>query len=215
MVRGEGNARAGELALVVRSTDDPAWAELVDHLWPTLLHGIRGSRTMGPFGRSEDHVREAALRVVERLAADGCRALGRYAEWREAAPGRTFDTWLRIVSTNVLRDYVRERVGRPSARPEGAPEYNARLVDSLAAALPSDELLGNRPPVTLHQTAREILEFAAERLPAAQLAALRAWLGGASFDEIASEQGLDGEHAARKLVRAALATLRRFAESGG
>lgn len=205
--------RTERLAVTVRSTSDAAWPELVDAVWPDLLRTLRGSRAMGPFGRSEDHVRETALRVVERLAADDCRALGTYPAWRDAAADRDFRSWLRIVTINVVRDYVRERVGRPDRRPEGAPEYNNRLVDSLASALPANDLVGDRPPVTLYQTAREVLEFAAERLPPPQLAALRTWLGGGSFDDIAAEQGLAGEDLGRRLVRAALATLRRFALS--
>jgi DNA-directed RNA polymerase specialized sigma24 family protein len=76
------------------------------------------------------------------------------------------------------------------------------------ASSPALEDLGVRPPLTAAQTARELIEFARSRLPAEQLALLEAWLEGASFDDMAREHGTTADEA-RKLVRAAVATLRR------
>ena len=83
-----------------------------------------------------------------------------------------------------------------------------RLLNDFAKSLPLDDM-GKRPPITDAQTARQLLEFARERLPGDQLAALESWLQGASYEAIASSRGLDDTASAKKLVRAAVAVLRR------
>ena len=196
-------------------TEDPAWPGFVEALWPDLTRLVRASRSMGPLGRSDDHVHDAALRVLERLGSDGCRALRLYPAWRDAAPGRAFGDWLRIVTANVVRDYVREKVGRPTDGARVETTTNKRLVDSLAEMLPTEDDLGTRPPLTAYHTAREVLAYARDHLPAAQLDALGGWLGGETFDEIAAKHELPSADAASKLVRAALAVLRRRVEGPG
>jgi hypothetical protein len=62
--------------------------------------------------------------------------------------------------------------------------------------------------MTAAQTARQLLEFARSHLPVAQLEALTRWLDGGSFEDIEDECGLSPNEA-RKLVRAAVAVLRR------
>ena len=66
-----------------------------------------------------------------------------------------------------------------------------------------------RRSFTAKQTARQILEFARERLGLEQHRALALWLDGAVFEEIARDLALDGADGAGKLVRAAVAILRR------
>lgn len=208
--RGLDSARFERLAL--HGTGDDAWQAFVEALWPELARLVRANRSMGPLARSEDHVRDVVVRVFEKLGADDCRALRLYPAWKGATAGRTFADWLRIVSANVVRDFVREKVGRPLDPAREGPIANKRLVDSLAEMLPSDEELGTRPPLTAQHTVRELLAYARDHLPETQLEALGAWLIGDGFDGIAAGQGLASPEAANKLVRAALATLRRRVE---
>jgi hypothetical protein len=67
----------------------------------------------------------------------------------------------------------------------------------------------NQPSSTHAQLARELLDYAARELEPAQFAALRRWLEGVTFDELAGELGLSGPRDAERIVRAALARLRR------
>src|SRR5262249_23298222 len=131
--------------------------------------------------------------------------LARYAPWRERHADKTFVDWICIVTSNVVRDHVRERMGDaalfevPSAK---------RLLNEFAQS-PALAERGARPPLTNAQTARELFEFAQKRLPSDQTRALVLWVEGASFDEIAAELALASDDAAEKLVRAAVAVLRR------
>jgi hypothetical protein len=85
------------------------------------------------------------------------------------------------------------------------------MLNTLASLLPRDDdhRLAFRPSMTNVQLARELLEYAARSLESTQLHALRRWMAGASFDELAGELGLANPRDADKLVRAALARLRR------
>jgi hypothetical protein len=83
-----------------------------------------------------------------------------------------------------------------------------RLLNELAKQLPLDDV-GVRPPVTDAQTARQLLEFAQRELPPDQRTALLEWLQGASFEMIAETSALPGPEDAKRLVRAAVAVLRR------
>jgi DNA-directed RNA polymerase specialized sigma24 family protein len=199
----------------VQSTAEPAWRELVAVLWPELTRIVRSSRTMASFARSEDHVRSVVLLVVERLGKDGCRAASLHRAWRETHPDRTLGDWLRIVTTNVARDYVRERKGR-AALAEGEEPADKRMVASLATLLPDDDEL--EPTAGLSATSayavRELARWARQRLPPDQLAALDSWLQGGRFEEIAQEIGVADGAAANRVVRAALAALRRHAAEG-
>lgn len=199
------SARCEALAERGAAGDEGARRDLVEALWPSLLDLVRSSRSMGPLARSDDHVHEVATRLVEKLAGRDGHVLRTYAPWRERNAGRTFADWLRIVTKNATRDYVREQVGPRRGDPD-EPSLK-RLLNEFASS-PALEELGVRPPLTAAQTARELLEFARARLPAQQLRVLASWLEGASFDDIGAETGTNGAEA-RKLLRAAVATLRR------
>jgi DNA-directed RNA polymerase specialized sigma24 family protein len=206
------------LLAAVRSTADPAWRQLAALLWPEITRMVCGSRGMTVLGRSDDHVRDVALLVLEKLGKDGCRAAHLLAPWREAHPGKTLGDWLRIVTANVVRDYVRDRSGRGARGDRRAPATAAepldkRLLHSLATLLPDDDDL---PPAealsaTSGHAARQLAAWAESRLPRDQLAALSAWLQGTTFQEMAAEYGLADAAAAKRLVRAAVASLRRHA----
>jgi DNA-directed RNA polymerase specialized sigma24 family protein len=196
----------------VRATEEPAWRELLAMLWPELTRILRGARAMAVFAKSDDHVRNVVLLAMERLGKDGCRAAHLAEPWLVAHPDKTLADWLRILATNMARDYVRERTGR-AARDGDAPAPDKRLLGSLADLLRDEDEL---PPASLLSatsgcTARELARWAEGHLPPDQLAALTAWLGGASFEDIARELHLEGGPAAKRVVRAAVAALRRHA----
>jgi DNA-directed RNA polymerase specialized sigma24 family protein len=201
------------LAIRVARGDAAAFGALVEHLWPEWLDLLAASRSMRGLGRDEDHARNVAARLLAKLQKDEFRALRQFEEWRERHPDKSFHDWLRIVVTNAARDYVRERRGSLAA-PAGADEPTAKqLLEELARAIPLEEL-GARPAMTAAQTARELLEFAKLHLQKPQVSALVAWLEGSSFQEMQTELGLRDLEEARRLLRAAVATLRRaFADA--
>lgn len=190
-----------------------AWKALVELLHPQIERIVRGSRSLGPLRDSDDHRRNVVTDALEKLARNDHRALAILRHWLAENSDKTLMDWLRIVVTNVARDYVEKQLGagKPGA---GMDEASAkkRLLHTLASALPADDLSpALRPPVTDQQTARQILEYAAEHLPDDQLRALEAWLRQADFAEVGAAAGLARDHAkgGEKLVRAALARLRR------
>jgi hypothetical protein len=192
--------------------DASAWNELVVRLEPLLLQLLRRSRTLGPMRHNVDDCRAVMISVLERLSKDDFRGLRLFQPWADANPGKDFGDWIRIVTVNIARDHVSARLGRAAraGSDDGAP-LNKRMLNTLASLLPGDDdhRLAFRPSMTNVQLARELLEYAARSLESAQLHALRRWMDGASFDELARELGLATPRDADKLVRAALARLRR------
>jgi DNA-directed RNA polymerase specialized sigma24 family protein len=215
-------ATCERLLAEVGSTADATWKHLAALLWPEVARLVRKSRSMTVLAHSEDHVRNATLLVLEKLGKHDCRAAHLHGPWRAAHPDATLDDWLRIVATNVVRDYVREQSGRVARRSgEGSNEpvsgaaepVNKRLLHSLATLLPDDDDLPRASALsaTSEHAARQLAAWAESRLPREQLAALSAWLQGASFEEMVAELALADAAAAKKLVRAAVASLRRHA----
>ncbi len=196
-------------ALVKRAAggDVDAWRELCRRWWPEWLRLAAASRTLRGLGEGDDHAHAVAARVAEKLRPDRGAALATFPSWQAANSDKSFVDWMRIVASNVARDYRRELLGRGRKEEEGLPSP-MRLLNELASAMPLDKL-GVRPPFTAANTAREVLELARRRLPAQQLDALAQWLDGASFAEIGTTLALPDEGAARRLVRAGIATLRR------
>jgi hypothetical protein len=96
-------------------------------------------------------------------------------------------------------------------RADDGPALNKRMLHTLASLLPGndDPRLAYRPLMTHAQLARELLDHAAHVLDPAQFRALRCWMEGASFHELAAELGLVAPRDAEKVVRAAIARLRR------
>jgi hypothetical protein len=192
--------------------DDAAWKELVARLEPHLIPLLRRSRTLAPLRNSIDDCRAVMISVLERLSKDNYRGLRLFQPWANANPGKDFGDWIRIVTANMARDHVSSRLGEAgrSAEPDDVP-LNKRMLNTLASLLPADDdyRLAFRPSMTNVQLARELLEYAARSLEQTQLRALRRWMDGATFEEIAAELGLAAPRDADKLVRAALARLRR------
>jgi hypothetical protein len=192
--------------------DVSAWSELVVRLEPLLLQLLRRSRTLGPMRHNVDDCRAVMISVLERLSKNDFRSLRLFQPWADANPGKDFGDWIRIVTVNIARDHVSARLGGAArAGSEDEAPLNKRMLNTLASLLPGDDdhRLAFRPSMTNVQLARELLEYAARSLESTQLHALRRWMDGASFDELAGELGLANPRDADKLVRAALARLRR------
>lgn len=187
--------------------DEGAAQELSKLLWPVWVQMVRATGAMRPFRDGEDHVHNVALKLLEKLGTPGSHALGLYKPWRERHPDKTFSDWLRIVVANAARDYARTQTGRVSESSPPQEISRKRLLNEFSLA-PALDTLGTRPPFTNMQTAKELLSFARQHLEDDQLQALDLWLNGADFDEIATELLVDTE-AARRLVRAAVAVMRR------
>jgi len=185
--------------------DDVAWMQLFTKYGPIVERIVRASRSMGSYRRSDDDVRNVMAQVFERLRRDDFRALRTFDAWRAKHPAKEFSDWLTIVTVNVARNYVAAKLGTPSA----AGTSIKQLVNTLAEAFPEGGGPPNHPHMTTKETARQIGEYARAHLPRDQLSALQRWLEGKEFDEIARELGLANPRSADRLVRAALARLRR------
>ena len=186
--------------------DAAAWHQLAAQLEPHLMRLLRRSRALGPMRQNADDCRAVMTNVLERLRKDDYRGLRLFERWIDANPGKDFGDWIRIVTANLARDHVSSRLGAA----DGAV-LNKRMLNTLASVLPNgdDHRLAFRPTMTNEQLARELLEYAEQALDSAQLQALRRWMDGATFAELAVELGLAAPRDADKLVRAALARLRR------
>lgn len=219
------------LAADVLRGDATAWRLLVETLWPHLLRQITARRS-GRARGSEDDARNIATSVLEKLRRDDHHALRQYFEWRHRKPDKTFLDWLFIVSTNAARDHSRAELGRArgdGAEPDGAASGRGggraatsdtgrdkgsaipsvkRFLNEISASGILEEQ-GFRPPITTHQTARQVLELAERKLDRDQHEALELWLQGHDAADIAAGLGLEGAESATRLVRAAIAVLRR------
>ena len=185
--------------------DVVACQKLIEHLWPNWLDLVRASSSMGSFAKSEDHVYEVATRLVAKLGEKNGKILKQYFAWRESHPNQDFGDWMRIVTKNAVCGYMREQLGaRQSSSDAPSPK---RLLNEYTLA-PAIEEQGMRPPMTLEQTAREMMEYAQLKLPTLQVQALAAWLEGSSLEEINERLKLSAGQG-RLLLRAAVAVLRR------
>jgi hypothetical protein len=206
-------ARCEALAYRATDGDADAWKELIAELWPAWMRQVRSARSMGPFARSEDHVHDVLTKVVEKLGSGNGRGLKLYRSWKERHADKTFEDWIHIVVANVIRDHIRSHLGETTDRRPSSEPSPRRLLNEFATSAVLDQL-GMRPPMTAAQTARQMLDFARERLPADQYGALNLWIDRASFEEIDVELQIEPGQGQR-LVRAATATLRRhFAPAG-
>lgn len=194
--------------LVARAVagDGQARGRLLEYLWSTWSNLVRTNRSMGSFAASDDHVDNVVGRLVEKVGRPDGNTLRQYLSWKAVHPDQGFADWLRIVTKNAIRDYLREQLGPRKPSTPDEPSFK-RLLNEFAMS-PALEELGNRPAMTAAQTARELLEFAVARLASEQLRALRHWMDGADFDEIGETCGVSRAEAQR-MIRAAIAVLRR------
>ena len=195
-----------ELLRQVLRGDQVAWMRLFSQYGPIVERIVRTNRSMGSYRESEDDVRNVMTRVFERLRREDYRALRTFHGWRDQNPNKTFPDWLTIVTVNVIRNYISAKLGARNERGTSIKQ----LINTLADALPLDGgKLSTRPHITTKETAQRILEFAHDHLATAQLAVLAAWLAGTSFDDMVTEMQLADVKTAERLLRAALARLRR------
>ncbi len=197
-----------DIDALVRETlagHEGAWQRLWQAVEPTLYATLRRPNLLGRLSQSEDDCRNIVVEVMSRLRADDFARLGQYAEARRQNPALPFMGWLVVVAKRVAIDYLRAQetyIDRRHVKDASSPGAWRDIV-----TLPGDsQLPGARPAITGLGTAREMLDFAGEDLPAEQRAALSAWLEGASFAEIA---GGGDPRDAEKRVRAALERIRR------
>ncbi len=193
------------LARRAATGDGGAFRALMAALWDPCLGLVRSSRAMR--SSSEDDAREVVTELMEKLERDDHRALKLYVDWAARHPDKDFSDWLKITVANVVRDHLRDRRGAEAGRAPNEPSAK-RLLNELARTFPLEDV-GERPPVTDAQTARQLLEFARGRLAKGQLSALQDWLQGKSYDAIAGDLSLRSPDEAKRLVRAAVAVLRR------
>lgn len=193
------------LARQAANGDRNAQGLLVQALWPVWRNLVLASRSMGSMAHSIEHVDNVVGKLVEKFGRAEGHAVRRYIEWRKVHGEQTFADWMRIVTKNEIRNYVRQQLGTGRI-PTGELSVK-RLLNELAVS-PLGAERGIRPNFTAEQTARELLHFAASRLPSGQLRALQLWLSDSSFVDIGRELGCS-EKEAQDRVRAAKETLRR------
>jgi hypothetical protein len=170
-----------------------SWQRFFLRVGPQVEQIAQRSRALGSLRRQPDDYRNVMTRVFERLRRDDFRALRLYREWQARNAERTFDDWLTVVTTNVARDYVDERMGT-------GEQPNKRLANTLSEVLDeNDDALAVSAHITPKLVAQQIMELAKSVLSPEQLAILSRWLGG-------TECATDDE---KKLLRAALGRLRR------
>lgn len=189
----------------VLAADEDAWSRLWPILKPKLLATLRRPSFIGRLSESEDDCRNIVAQVMSRLRAEDHARLRAFQELRQQSPGLPFMPWLLVVAKRVAIDYMcqhdeyLDRRREKDASHPGAWRVLETLVDG--------DSPGVRPPITDEATAHEILESAAN-LPSLQQRALRGWLAGRGFAELAVEEGKDAREVERAL-RAGLQKLRR------
>jgi hypothetical protein len=195
-----------DLLCQVLRGDQVAWMTLFSQYGPVVERIARTNRSMGSYRGSADDVRNVMAQVFERLRRNDYHALRMFPGWRDKNPGKAFQDWLTIVTVNVIRNYISSKLGSSG---QGGTSLK-QLVNTFADALPldGDELLV-RPHITTKETAQRILEYARDHLAEDQLAVLGAWLEGVSLDDMVLELHLTDARAADRLLRSALARLRR------
>ena len=124
-------------------------------------------------------------------------------------PGTPFRAWLITLVRFCAADHVRRRVGWALPRP-GAPS-SKRDVGTDAQRLTDLAPSGTRPPVTDYIRLRRFIadvEAFAAGFPEDMQQALKAWLTGHNFKEMAAQGIAASPQAAEKLVKAAKSRLR-------
>lgn len=202
--------RCEALARAAAAGDEVAAGELGSVLWPHWLRLAEANRALRAVGNVDDGARDVAVALLDGLARPASPKLLAYVRWQTENPGRAFPDWIRIVTANAARDHAR----RVRARGGASSPSAARLTNDLVAAAWAHEPFV-RPAYTDARTAAELLAFAQGRVPETQLAVMLRWLAGASVTEIAAELALADTEAATRLLRAAVATLRRAFANGG
>ncbi len=195
--------------------DTAAWRALWEDMEPWLEKVVAHPSFLGRVGQRDDDRSNILLEVMARLHADGFQRLKLYVETRRTSPKLKFRTWLRVVAKRVGIDYLRGHQNYVDRRRD--PNRGSTPGQWIEpGTLPSQSKLpGERPPMTNHGTALEMLRYATGVVPEPQLSALELWIQGTSYEEIARELELDGgASGAEKLVGAVIERLRRRFRAG-
>lgn len=163
---------------------------LLSLLWGELEALVRGDRGMRRLRRSHDHVADVVVNAAEKLS----RGWTGYLDWSQRNPEKKIRDWVRIVTKNAIRDYLRQIIPRLT------------LTDCASSAGLEDCIAGQ--PFEIASETREVVDFAEARLPVPQLRSLTLWLQGCGFDEVGAALGCNVDRA-RLDISAAIAALRR------
>jgi DNA-directed RNA polymerase specialized sigma24 family protein len=187
--------------------DQRAWGALWAAIEPPLSRIIAQPRFLGRLGQGEDDRRNIVVLVMDRLRKDDFHRLRLYLDARRGNPRLRFMGWLRVVAKRVGVDYLRAHPQYVRRHDAGASEPG-RWIEPKTLP-PASRIGGERPPVTIRGTARELLQFADHALPEAQRRALELWIESETFADIAQALALATAGEAERLVRAAIERLRR------
>jgi DNA-directed RNA polymerase specialized sigma24 family protein len=195
------------LVAAAAGQDETAWQRLWAVIEPPLSRIIAQPRFLGRLGQREDDRRNIVVAVMARLRAEKFGRLHLYLEARRSNPRLRFLSWLRVVAKRVGIDYLRSHpdyVRRHDANASRPGQW----IDA-GTLPPASQIFGERPPVTIRGTARELLQFAAGAIPDEQRRALELWVQDESFKDIAIALGMATASEAERTVRAAIERLRR------
>jgi DNA-directed RNA polymerase specialized sigma24 family protein len=187
--------------------DTAAWQALWAAIEAPLSRIIAQPRFLGRLGQREDDRRNIVVAVMARLRADSFGRLRQYLEAKAANPQLRFLSWLRIVAKRVGIDYMRAHPDYVRRHDAGASRPGVWI--DAAPLPPASQIGGERPPVTAHGTAHELLAYAGGALPGPQRRALELWAQSQPFEAIAAELGLASAAEAERTVRAVIERLRR------
>jgi DNA-directed RNA polymerase specialized sigma24 family protein len=135
---------------------------------------------------------------MERLQERDFHRLRQYRE-RGAEAGGSFETWLRVVTKNTARDYLRSLPGYDHAE---------KKLRSITVPIHDHEPTTSLVDAATLATGRQILAQAKLVLDDAQLEALVLWIQGHDHGEITMALALESDKHAERLVRSALKRLR-------
>jgi DNA-directed RNA polymerase specialized sigma24 family protein len=169
---------------------------------------------------SADDVRDVFLETLERIDRDDFRALRLYLKrkMKETPNVRaassddeiTFVAWLAALVDFAIRDHVRRRYGRVSAKrttdeDPAAPRTPSKRSLQSWAVHPSDSQSGHfggaNPGLSRLLTARSILSYAGETFAPHELRFFERYLDHASFEELADEFSLTAAQARDQVRR--------------
>ena len=195
------------LVAAAATQDEGAWQQLWAVIEPPLSRIIAQPRFLGRLGQREDDRRNIVVAVMARLRADSFGRLQMYLGARQSNPRLRFLSWLRVVAKRVGIDYLRSHPDYVRRHDENASRPGV-WVDA-GTLPPASQIFGERPPVTIRGTARELLRYAAGAIPDEQRRALELWAQSESWVDIAKALGLASAQEAERTVRAAIERLRR------
>ncbi|MDB4991525.1 MAG: hypothetical protein JWN04_6703 [Myxococcaceae bacterium] len=212
------DALADPLVMGVLYGDRPAWFQLTLAVEQWVLeHAPRHWRMRrARLDQSPDDVRDVLLATLERIDRDDFAVLRRYlAQKRSSVPDLhteppaelTFVAWLGGLVDFAIREHVRKRYGRVSARRKDEPDWEQRAPSKRSlqswALHPTDSSshASLAPGMTQLLTARSIMEYAQKAFAARELQLFQSYLEQASFEELAADFQLPSAEAARAEIR--------------